>query len=195
MTKENGNVQKIAESLVQNDVYCNISRHVERLLESEDWATDDDLMEALAVDDWEEPVTDYLHQLDPADADQEDTILEVLDAAGIDDPADVLDALRRDRHSITSYLSLVRTVRENEPAEWDAAQAWWREIGDVVGVDAPHTQEALEFWLVSDKLADRLREQGEPVGDLDDVALWGRTCSGQAIVMDGPIQVIAAEIS
>lgn len=45
--------------------------------------------------------------------------------------------------------------------------------------------EALEYWLVSDWLADELEEQGELVThDFLGLTIWGRTTSGQAISMD-----------
>lgn len=48
--------------------------------------------------------------------------------------------------------------------------------------------EALEFWLVSDWLGRRLKEQGEMVEmDIYGMTVWGRCTSGQAILLDGVI--------
>jgi len=45
--------------------------------------------------------------------------------------------------------------------------------------------EPLEFYFVSKWLADRLYEIGEPVvRQFTGKAIWGRTCSGQAIALD-----------
>jgi hypothetical protein len=57
------------------------------------------------------------------------------------------------------------------------------------------TDEALEHWIVSDYLADRLEEHGEIiVRDFFGLTIWGRCCSGQAISMDGVIQEIYKEM-
>lgn len=63
------------------------------------------------------------------------------------------------------------------------------EICNQLNIDAcEYQQEILEYWLVSDWLADKLIEHGEPVAkDIHGLTVWGRTCSGQAIYMDGVI--------
>lgn len=51
--------------------------------------------------------------------------------------------------------------------------------------------EALEHWFVTDWLADKLEDQGEMViKDFHGLTIWGRTCSGQAILLDGVIASI-----
>ena len=45
-------------------------------------------------------------------------------------------------------------------------------------------QEILEYWLVSEWLANQLIEAGEPVVQGLNCSWWGRTCSGQAISLD-----------
>ena len=56
--------------------------------------------------------------------------------------------------------------------------------------DEDYPDEALEHWLVSDWLANRLREEGEMVIDFMDLTIWGRTTSGQAIYIDSVIEDI-----
>lgn len=51
--------------------------------------------------------------------------------------------------------------------------------------------EPLEFWLVSNWLANKLKEHGGRVYDLGDGNIWGRMTSGQAIYMDSLIRDIA----
>ena len=49
----------------------------------------------------------------------------------------------------------------------------------------PYQREALEHWVVSDWLADRLEEHGEMIDrDVHSLTVWGRTTSGQVILMD-----------
>ena len=51
-------------------------------------------------------------------------------------------------------------------------------------------QDIMEWWAVTEWLANHLIDIGEPVLDSDYGVWWGRTCSGQAIDMDGTIQRI-----
>lgn len=54
-------------------------------------------------------------------------------------------------------------------------------------------KEVFEFWLVTDWLASKLREYNEVIIEIDDLLIWGRTCTGQAIYQDELIQEIAEE--
>jgi hypothetical protein len=54
--------------------------------------------------------------------------------------------------------------------------------------------EILEYWLVSDYLLNRLKEKGEVVmEDYHGLSIWGRTCSGQSIMLDNVIEDIYIE--
>lgn len=53
--------------------------------------------------------------------------------------------------------------------------------------------EVLEWWLVSDWLIERLEEKGEPILKTDYETWWGRTTSGQAIILDYVIEKIYDE--
>ena len=53
-----------------------------------------------------------------------------------------------------------------------------------------NVEEALEHWLVSDWLANRLREHNEMVIDFMGLTIWGRQESGQMIALDAVIQSI-----
>ena len=59
--------------------------------------------------------------------------------------------------------------------------------------DNAEPQEVYEWWLVSSWLAGQLKEIGEPVLDNDYGYWWGRTCTGQGMIMDGTLQEIAAK--
>lgn len=50
-----------------------------------------------------------------------------------------------------------------------------------------------EWWLVSSWLADQLADMGEPVIRNGFGYWWGRTCTGQALLMDGTLQEVAAQ--
>jgi len=66
----------------------------------------------------------------------------------------------------------------------------WQELCESQGID-PYQEEALEHWIVSDWLADRLLAKDEMVSkDVHGLIIWGRTTSGQAVKMDDVIQGI-----
>jgi len=52
------------------------------------------------------------------------------------------------------------------------------------------SQEVLEWWAVSNWFAWKLKAEGQPIYDSGSVMVWGRTCSGQAILLDGVISRI-----
>lgn len=54
--------------------------------------------------------------------------------------------------------------------------------------------EVYEHWNVSKFFARKLAEKGEVTGDLLDFTVWGRCCTGQAILLDHVVCAIAAEM-
>ena len=55
--------------------------------------------------------------------------------------------------------------------------------------------EIYEYWLVSTWLAGKLIEKGECVNeDWHGLVVWGRQCTGQAILLDGVISEICNEL-
>ena len=104
-----------------------------------------------------------------------------------------------------------------DPSEWDAERCrdWlsdygidWLALGEHVSSTASldadelrdlvndHAEpvEILEWWAVTDWLAQKLNAINEPVLSNAYGHWWGRTCSGQALIMDGTLQQIAAAI-
>lgn len=87
---------------------------------------------------------------------------------------------------LTNHLDNVKELKD-----LDYSQI--QELADDNGFE-PEYKEVFEWWLVTDYLADKLREIEEPVLVVDDFTIWGRTCTGQAIELDGTIQQIARNI-
>lgn len=59
----------------------------------------------------------------------------------------------------------------------------------------PYQREVYEHWIVSDWLADKLRERGEKVDvDFCGLTVWARTTTGQAIANDYVIDDILREL-
>lgn len=51
-------------------------------------------------------------------------------------------------------------------------------------------QEIFEWWIVSSYLYSKLKEHNEPVIEWGNNCYWGRTCSGQSILLDSVISSI-----
>lgn len=60
--------------------------------------------------------------------------------------------------------------------------------------DEQQAQEIYEWWLVSDWLLEKLEKKGQPVLKTDYGSWWGRTTTGQAILLDGVIEDIYTEL-
>lgn len=61
--------------------------------------------------------------------------------------------------------------------------------------DGAEIKEIFEWWVVSDWLAKRLEAHGEPLLINDYGTWWGRTCTGQAILLDFVIEQIYDELA
>jgi len=55
-------------------------------------------------------------------------------------------------------------------------------------------REAYEHWIVTGYLAKKLETHGQMVGEVMGLTVWGRTTTGQAILLDGVISGICEEI-
>jgi hypothetical protein len=59
----------------------------------------------------------------------------------------------------------------------------------------PHRHEIYEHWIVSDWLASKLEQRGEVIErDFYGLTIWGRACTGQAILLDDVICSIYDEL-
>lgn len=56
--------------------------------------------------------------------------------------------------------------------------------------DQQEMQDVMQWFIVSDWLASKLIEIGEPVLSTDNHTLWGRTCYGQSLELDGTLQKV-----
>ena len=79
---------------------------------------------------------------------------------------------------------------DREPVELDAIIATHEDSIAELELLEQEPQEILEWWIVTNWLADKLKAIGEPILEAYGTIWWGRTCSGQAISMDYTIQRI-----
>ena len=69
----------------------------------------------------------------------------------------------------------------------DMTDAWENSYDE----DTEEYVEVFQYYIVTDWLAEKLVNIGEPVcRDIHGINFWGRTCCGQAIEADGTIQKI-----
>lgn len=67
--------------------------------------------------------------------------------------------------------------------------------GEIYDEENDEYKEIFEYWIVTSYLGKELADHGEIVWDMNDGNyLWGRTCTGQAIFIDGVIQQISESI-
>lgn len=70
----------------------------------------------------------------------------------------------------------------------------WQELCEEHDIE-PQSVEPLEFWIVSNWLAEKLEAKGQRIdNDFAGLTVWARTTSGQAISQDYVIQQIHAEL-
>ena len=85
----------------------------------------------------------------------------------------------------TKVYDALATIRKNDA---------WREVAEHLDLE-PHTVEALQFWLVSDWLAERLEETGALVAhDVMGFNIWGRTECGQGLDMDSDLKDVLSRM-
>jgi hypothetical protein len=114
---------------------------------------------------------------------------------------DITDALYECSYPVPDYESAAREQgfhlnddgEVQSSGEDEAVYTDWYDACDQWGIE-PHEREVFEHWIVSQWLAHKLEAKGEAVThDLFGWCIWGRTTTGQAIVMDSVIQEIYEE--
>ena len=83
-----------------------------------------------------------------------------------------------------------KTCGAGSPDDKEDTPADLNEDGNCQSCFEPQPQEILEWWVVTTWMADKLKEQGEPILENEWGVWWGRTCSGQAILLDNVIDKI-----
>jgi len=86
-------------------------------------------------------------------------------------------------------------LHDNELCNWETSEAEdWQKLCEEEGIE-PHIDEVFEHYVVSPWFIRKLDEKGENVtDDFFGMNVWGRGCTGQAIMMDGVIAEIAIDM-
>jgi hypothetical protein len=95
-------------------------------------------------------------------------------------------------------IERLRDIQEgfdtDEPSDKDKVyEAIRDEIAELENLES-EPQEVFEWWAVSEYLYRKLKESGEVVCDCGSCYVWGRTTTGQAILLDGVISEICGEM-
>lgn len=98
-------------------------------------------------------------------------------------------ALEADAHSAEGQI----WTEYKDADEDDSRHGYLSELRETCRDHAQdNPAEVFEWWLVDPWLCARLRDIGEVVIDNGYGEWWGRTCTGQGLIMDGTLQQIAA---
>ena len=197
-------VEERAQALLDHDVFCCQSALVDNLLKlsGESLALDDsrELANAFGIDeienlypdpsDWtvkqcREYLDDYGNghpDPDPWGMDREELARFYADETG-DTLVDVFCSPEWDTADAQSFVACAI-----DEEDIDGLDEWQDAVRDT------DPQEVFEWWLVSDWLAEELDALGCPLIRNGYGNWWGRTCTGQAILMDGTLQDAARRI-
>ncbi len=186
-------VEELARRLWDQDVLCCDSALVSDLLQADHYGTD--IASAFQYDEMEGLYPD------PSDWTASEC-REWLDNYGHDHPDDD-NPFNLDRDDLVEALEdLGHAVFDNEDngtlaealftsldaGDWGDVDTWQ----DAVRDSDPEPAEVFEWWRVSPMLCNQLRDIGRVVLDNDYGYWWGRTCTGQGLLMDGVLQEVAA---
>lgn len=160
------NKQQTIERIIRDEIYVNASTFVQDLL-SADLDYIDELMDCLGGPDYSEAPDGYgVHKTD--------------DSFYWDYPG-----------GMTSEFDDIESSDSVYSTEEDAIRAAWDDSGD-----EPEMIEALQHWLVSDWLADKLEAVGGLVArDVMGFNVWGRTECGQSLTMDSDLGRVAEALA
>jgi len=128
--------------------------------------------------------------------DVEPFLLKLDDDDGVYDFYHLLDALS-DQLSIqkTALIELLPGYvidRENGTYRADSKEDAARQLAEEEGIE-PHTNKALEHYIVNDWFGEKLSARGEMVGEVAGLTVWGRCTSGQPAYMDAVIGAVVLE--
>jgi len=195
-------LEELAEIYVRRDVLCCDSMLIDELLK-ESFSLEGDLAEEFAIDNVENlyPTTEewtakecknYLDDLgadfppvsNPWDMRKEKIVDELnsLDVEQLNLHED------EDQEIENLRLQLFNLIDEGDWGEVDD----WQQAVEIAAQDDP--TEVFEWWRVSDWLYRQLQYNGEVVLSNAYGQWWGRSCTGQQMIMDGIFQRIAARV-
>lgn len=172
--------QRIIGQLVEREVVHCASYLMSHLIKHmEDTEYQDELMNLCESSDWESAWDESGKKL----VKDSDGDLYIVD--GDYSPPEREEGQDDDDYQTDCDLDLISSGEAYDGDEDD-----YQELCQAADIE-PHRTEVYEHWIVSDFLGRKLKERGETVEEVFDFTIWGRTCSGQAILLDYVIGTIA----
>lgn len=211
------NTQELASKLVQSHIVCCVSSLIAGLLKvsseldyklfADAFDIDiDDLTALCQRPDFETAARDFI--FDDADAADLESIA---DDSGcwegiVEDLVPEVEEIDDDGTAYYTYGDVTERFEDEDEAREAAIESVMPAIREAVwkittdyeaictahGLDYEYT-EALEYWVVSSWLAEKLVEKGESIAEVCGLTVWGRCTSGQAISIDSVIEAISVE--
>lgn len=173
-------INEVAERLVSNEVFYCVSYMVSELSRDPNYM--DAILEfSMVYKDNSEAIDDLQDRIDELEAKKDDAV------DGLNDYTDNLDMDAMEMF-YDDCLEAIDDLFDNAIEELENDK-------QDLETEQDYPDEALEHWLVSDWLADKLESYGQMVTkDFLGLTIWGRSTSGQAISMDYVIQQIAKDM-
>ena len=145
---------KVGEFVSREVIYC-VSTLIHNLAKNDSGEYWEDICSICLQDDWIEPATNHARDMD------REQCVKLLEQISIDSSDD--EDIGTLREAICANISDETIDPEEFCAEW--------------GLD-PYQNEALEHWVVSSWLAEKLQDKSEMVStDIHGLTVWGRTTS------------------
>jgi hypothetical protein len=159
--------QEICRKLVEREVIYNVNELIYELFQKENYI--EELVGLMVKEDYSEPVDWYIES--------EMSIREAMEW--------LLDY----NTDMPGYGNAKNQLKVFLADDEDAMEEFVYDYN----IEVEQT-EALEHWIVSEWFAKKLKEKGEIVGEFLGMTIWGRACTGQAILLDGVIEEIASDM-
>lgn len=172
-------VERFAQRIVENDVLVNVGQLVTSALAHEwqgDYGSYEDLLDLSYKLDFCGAASDHVREL------------------AEDDPEGLLDwAVDNDiTYSEELHRGTIGQIEDRLAGDLDRAVDFVNEFSVVMD---EYEVETLEYWAVTDWLAEHLEALGEPVVyDWCGLTIWGRQTSGQAISIDSVMLYLATNL-
>lgn len=166
--------QRNADRLVDQNVYCCVSTLVGTAMR-EGWDSDLLIDNVAYRTDWETAANEYLLTLSSVE------MARLCEENGVEVPANPETLVPDLHYAMMDHLRKLGLFQ-------DFCQSSSRSI-------EPHEDAVYEHWVVSDWLADKLKEKGECIClHWQGLTIWGRCTTGQRISMDSVVCEIAEEL-
>ena len=158
-----GDYQRKVSDLVNREVLTGVNELMQTLLKSEDIREgeySEELISICGTENYMEPAQDTVENGDELQ--------------------EYLDWFNNAHHEIYTKESLLKAFSETDEI------SGLFDFCDQFDIE-PYQIETYEFWVVSEWFGRQLTEHNENVQEILGLTIWGRTCSGQSISMDGVI--------